>query len=226
MALTMFDWQNIDTVLLDMDGTLLDLHFDTFFWLEHLPLRYAEIHKMDAGEARTWLHQRIRQQQGTLNWYCLDYWTSELNVPITELKHEIAEKISFRPHVQDFLQVLANENIRAVIVTNAHQDSLNLKIKKTGLNQLVDNVICSHDFGLPKEDITFWDKLQEVEAFDKQRTLLIDDSFAVLNSAREYGIRYLLSIYQPDSQQPKRKITDYAAIEHFDEIIPKQNGDA
>ncbi|MEC7663678.1 MAG: haloacid dehalogenase, partial [Pseudomonadota bacterium] len=24
------DWQNIDTVLLDVDGTLLDLHYDNF----------------------------------------------------------------------------------------------------------------------------------------------------------------------------------------------------
>lgn len=222
----MFDWQNIDTVLLDMDGTLLDLHFDTFFWLEHLPLRYAQIHKMAQDEARTWLHEKIIQQQGTLNWYCLDYWTDELQVPITELKHEVAEKIAFRPHVQDFLKALQQQGKRAVIVTNAHQDSLSLKIHKTGLDQLVDKVICSHDFGLPKEQPLFWDKLQEVEAFDKQRTLLIDDSFAVLNSAREYGIRYLLSIYQPDSQQPRREIADYAAIEHFDEILPKPNGDA
>ncbi len=107
----MFDWQNIDTVLLDMDGTLLDLHFDTFFWLEHLPLRYAEIHKMDEGEAREWLHDKIIQQQGTLNWYCLDYWTRELNVPITDLKVEIEEKIAFRPHVQDFLKILKEEKI-------------------------------------------------------------------------------------------------------------------
>jgi putative hydrolase of the HAD superfamily len=225
MARIMIDWQNIDTVLLDMDGTLLDLHFDTFFWLEHLPLRYAEIHSMDATEAREWLHERIMQQQGTLNWYCLDYWTQDLNVPITELKYEIADKIAFRPHVQDFLKILKEEGIRAVIVTNAHHDSLSLKIKKTGLDKLVDDVICSHDFRMPKENPLFWDKLQEVEAFDKQRTLLIDDSFSVLKSAREYGIRYLLSIVQPDSQQPKREMMDFAAIEHFDEILPKNNGD-
>ncbi|WP_415897142.1 GMP/IMP nucleotidase [Neptuniibacter sp. QD72_48] len=218
----MFDWQNIDTVLLDMDGTLLDLHFDTYFWLEHLPLRYAQIHKMDQGEARSWLHERIIEQQGTLNWYCLDYWTRELNVPITELKYEIADKIAFRPHVKDFLATLKGQGVRTVIVTNAHWGSLSLKIEKTAINDLVDEVICSHDFGLPKEDLTFWDRLQQVEPFDKSRTLLVDDSFAVLKSAREYGIKYLLSIYQPDSQQPKREIHDYSAIEHFDEITPKK----
>lgn len=218
----MFDWQHIDTVLLDMDGTLLDLHFDTYFWLEHLPLRYAQIHEMNHEDARTWLHERIIEQQGTLNWYCLDYWTRELNVPITELKQEIYDKIAFRPHVQDFLAVLREQKIRTVIVTNAHQGSLGLKIRKTGLDQLVDDVICSHDFGMPKEQLQFWDKLQCVEPFNKERTLLVDDSLPVLKSAREYGIRYLLSIYQPDSQKPKREIDEFAAIEHFNEITPKK----
>lgn len=216
----MFDWQNIDTVFLDMDGTLLDLHFDTFFWLEHLPLRYAQMRSMELGEARSWLHERIIEQQGSLNWYCLDYWTRELGVPIAELKHEIADKIAFRPHVQDFLAALRQHQVRAVIVTNAHQDSLSLKIQITGLDQMVDRVICAHDFGLPKEDPDFWYKLQEIEPFNKQRTLLVDDSMPVLKSARTYGIHYLLSIYQPDSQQAKREIPDFDAIEHFNEITP------
>ncbi|MEM5537130.1 GMP/IMP nucleotidase [Neptuniibacter pectenicola] len=217
----MFDWQNIDTVLLDMDGTLLDLHFDTFFWLEHLPLRYAQIHAMKVDEARQWLHERIIEEQGSLNWYCLDYWTRELNVPVAELKREVAAKIAFRPHVEDFLLALKQQGIRTVIVTNAHQDSLSLKAETTNLDQLVDHVICSHDFGLAKETFGFWDKLQEVEAFDKERTLLVDDSFAVLESAKTYGIRYLLSIFQPDSQQPKREIEGFLAIDHFNEITPK-----
>ncbi|MEO1576619.1 MAG: HAD family hydrolase, partial [Pseudomonadota bacterium] len=30
-------WSDIDNVLLDMDGTLLDLNFDTVFWLQVVP---------------------------------------------------------------------------------------------------------------------------------------------------------------------------------------------
>ncbi|MDF2182624.1 GMP/IMP nucleotidase [Neptuniibacter sp. CAU 1671] len=216
----MVDWQEIETVLLDMDGTLLDLHFDSHFWLEHLPLRYAEIHQLDPDEARNWLHERIVQEQGHLHWYCIDYWTRELNVPINALKLEVADRIAFRPHVQDFLAELKQQKIRSVIVTNAHQDSLMLKIKHTGLDQLVDKVICSHDLGLPKEDPRFWDQLLEVEPFDAAHTLLVDDSLPVLQSARQYGIRYLLSIYQPDSEKPHRQIDEFAAIHHFNEIFP------
>lgn len=215
------DWQNIDTVLLDMDGTLLDLHFDTFFWLQHLPVRYAQLHSLDQAEARQWLHQRIREEQGTLNWYCLDYWSRELNVNIAELKREIRERIAFRPHVQDFLAHLRSENKRTVIVTNAHRDSLDLKLEETGLDRLVDRIISSHDYQVAKEEQAFWQQLQQEEPFDPARTLLVDDSLAVLQSARQYGIGHLLSIYQPDSQQPKREIDDFNAIEHFNEIITK-----
>jgi len=215
------DWSNIDTVLLDMDGTLLDLHFDSFFWLEHLPVRYADIHKMDAKVAREWLHERIMKEYGTLNWYCLDYWSQELNVDIVALKKEVADRIAFRPHVQDFLKQVKAAGMRSVIVTNAHRGSLSLKLERTDLAERVDSIVCSHDFGLPKEDITFWTKLQEVEPFNPQRTLLIDDSLSVLASAKKYGIRYLLAISQPDSQSPIRVVDEFGALEHFNELKPE-----
>ncbi|SEQ27570.1 putative hydrolase of the HAD superfamily [Amphritea atlantica] len=215
------DWTNIDTVLLDMDGTLLDLHFDTYFWLEHLPVRYAQLHRMDQNEAQQWLHARIMQEQGTLNWYCLDYWSKELKVDIKALKREISERIAFRPHVHDFLMHLDALGIRRVIVTNAHQDSLALKLEQTGLDKLVDRIICSHDYQIPKEQQAFWHRLQEDEPFDPARTLLVDDSLPVLASAREYGIAWLLSILQPDSQQPEREITDFNAIGHFNELMKR-----
>ncbi|UTW10982.1 GMP/IMP nucleotidase [Marinobacterium rhizophilum] len=215
----MLDWRAVDTVLLDMDGTLLDLHFDSYFWLEHLPLRYAQLRQLEPADAREWLHQRITQEQGTLNWYCLDYWSEQLGVDITALKREVADRIGFRPQVKDFLQRLRQRGMRSVIVTNAHRDSLNIKLQLTGLDALVDGIVSSHDFRLPKEDIEFWTQLQAVEPFDPARTLLVDDSLAVLRSAQRYGIAHLLSIVQPDSQAPARNIDEFRAIDQFDELF-------
>ncbi|MFT6916273.1 MAG: HAD superfamily hydrolase (TIGR01509 family) [Motiliproteus sp.] len=217
----MLDWNTLDTVLLDMDGTLLDLHFDTYFWLEHLPARYAQVHGLEPLLAKKQLTERITREQGTLNWYCVDYWSEQLGVDIAALKAEIVHKVGFRPHVQDFLQALRKQGLRAVIVTNAHQKSLQLKLQHTGLDRYVDRILCTHDFGLPKEDVAFWTLLQQQEPFDPARTLLIDDSLAVLRSAREYGIAQLLSIIQPDSQKPLRTIDEFDAIQHFDEIKPR-----
>ncbi len=217
----MLDWSTIDTVLLDMDGTLLDLHFDTYFWLEHLPARYAQAHGIEPELAKRQLTERIIREQGTLNWYCVDYWSEQLAVDVAALKREISHKVGFRPHVTDFLQALQQHGLRSVIVTNAHQKSLQLKLELTGLDRYVDRILCSHDFGLPKEDVSFWDRLHRHESFDPARTLLVDDSLSVLRSARDYGIAHLLSIVQPDSQQPGRQIDEFRAIHHFDEIKPE-----
>jgi HAD superfamily hydrolase (TIGR01509 family) len=215
----MIDWNSIDTVLLDMDGTLLDLHFDNYFWLKHLPQRYAEIHMMDLESATTNLHQRIRAHEGTLQWYCLDFWSDTLRVDIRSLKEEIKHKIQVRPHVNVFLQRIRAHNKKVVLVTNAHPLSLSLKMEITAIDRLLDVVISSHELNHPKEAQAFWHELRLREHFDPERTLFIDDTVRILDSAQTFGIRHLLCVHQPDSQQP-RMITDYPAIHHFDEILP------
>ena len=219
----MLDWTTIDTVLLDMDGTLLDLHFDSYFWLEHLPRRYAEIHRLSSEEAASILNEQIMAQQGTLNWYCVDYWSRELNLDVMALKQEVQDKIGFRPHVQGFLRALRCAGVRSVIVTNCHPDLLLMKFGKTGLEQLEDEVLISHSFGKPKEDPSFWRDLQQVEPFNPLRTLLIDDSLPVLRSAATFGIAHLLTIGQPDSQQPVRKIDEFPVLHSFRDIQPSND---
>lgn len=212
------DWQQIDTVLLDMDGTLLDLHFDNYFWLQHLPNAYAEHHQISLEAAWAELNKSFIGLKGTLNWYCLDYWSELTGLSISHLKYEIQEKIGFRPHVQDFLQKLKQQGKRSVIVTNAHRDSVDLKMQRTGLDQLVDRVISSHDYREPKESQAFWQHLQREEPFNLQRTILIDDSQAVLESAARFGIQWLLTIYHPDSQQAPNTNSHYPGIHHFNEL--------
>lgn len=216
----MIDWSRINTVLLDMDGTLLDLHFDTHFWLTHLPQRYAQVYGMDEIAAREQLLTLIDSEKGSLNWYCLDYWTKRLGLDVRKLKEEVRDRIAFRPHVQDFLRQLREQGLRTVIVTNAHQGSLSLKLETVGLEALVDRIYSTHSFGKPKEDPTFWADLQQVEAFELHDTLLIDDSIPVLDSARRFGFEHLLAILAPDSRQPPRPAPGYIGIHHFDEVLP------
>ena len=62
----MINWNVIDTVLLDMDGTLLDLHFDNHFWMEHLPRVYAEKQQITLEASFTQLSDRFHSGRGTL----------------------------------------------------------------------------------------------------------------------------------------------------------------
>ena len=211
----MLNWKKIDTVLLDMDGTLLDLNFDNHFWLEFVPQRYADKNNYSLAQAKQILQPLFKSMEGKLEWYCLDYWSEKLQLDIAALKVEISSLICVLPHVIEFLEKLQQAPQRVLLVTNAHRDSLGLKMDKTCLQSFFDGIICSHDFGAPKETQKFWQYLQELESLDINRTLLVDDSLSVLRSAQLFGIKYCVAIRKPDSQQICREINEFTAIKDF-----------
>lgn len=216
----MVDWQQIDTVLLDMDGTLLDLYFDNYFWREHVPQRFAEKHSLTVDDAKSKLFPLFRNKEGTMDWYCVDYWSDTLELDIAMLKEEVDHLIAIHPYVVEFLQRLRQLGKTVALVTNAHQKSLMLKMDRTALHQHIEHIICAHDFGMPKENTAFWDKLRTRLPFEKNTSLLIDDSLSVLRSAKEYGIANLLAVYHPDSKDVRRDVAEFEAIEDFDQIMP------
>ena len=215
----MIDWKKIDTVLLDMDGTLLDLNFDNHFWKEFVPLKFAQQQGISIASAKQRLESQFKSMEGKLEWYCLDYWSHVLQLDIAGLKAEISGLITVLPHVTEFLEKLQQSSQKVLLVTNAHRDSLGLKMEKTCLQPFFDGIISSHDLGIPKENADFWGLLQQQEPFDKKTTLLIDDSLAVLKSAKLFGFAHLISVSKPDSKQPKKHITGYLAIEDFRELM-------
>lgn len=212
-------WKTIDTVLLDMDGTLLDLHFDNHFWLEHLPQRYAEHRGISRAQADRELVPLFARHAGRLNWYCLDFWGRELDLPIVELKREVAHLIALRPGADTFLAALRQAGKRVALITNAHRDSLTLKLERVALTPYFDRLISSHDYGFPKEDARFWQALRADFGFDPARSLFIDDSLPILRSARAYGIAHLLAVRQPDSRQGARDTGEFAAQEDYRALL-------
>ena len=218
-ASSIVDWAAIDTVLVDMDGTLLDLNFDTFFWRELVPQRYAVRNGMTVLEARAKLEPRFDAKMGTLEWYCLDHWARDLELDLKTLKREHRERIRFLPGAQEFLASVRARGKRLVVVTNAHRDTFAVKAEHTGLDRLVDSVVCSHDFAAPKESAAFWQALEAHEPFDRRRTLLIEDSLSVLAAARDYGIRHMLAIRRPDSQLPPRSTPHFLAVDGVFELV-------
>jgi len=212
---TSLPWSEIDTVLLDMDGTLLDLHFDNHFWLQYLPQRYAERHGISPAMAELELAPLFKEHQGRLTWYCIDFWTRELDLPIRQMKREIADLIALRPAADLFLGALRQADKRVALITNAHRDSLSLKLERIELAPWFDRMISSHDYGFPKEDQQFWFALRQDFPFDPSRTLFIDDSLAVLRSAARFGVAHLLAVREPDSRGGPRDTEEFAAVEDY-----------
>lgn len=231
------DWSALDTVLLDMDGTLLDLHFDNYFWQQRIPERYAQQHGLaNAATALEILMPDFLALQGQLEWYCLDYWSEALSLDVSAIKAELAAerptRVQIRPHTLDFLQALRVAGKTVWLTTNAHPRAIEIKfaqlaaceITPVNMQQFFDNIITSHQLGAPKEQQTFWQTLQQTYPFDKKRAIFVDDSFSVLAAAHQFGIAECVAITQPDSQQSRElsddDMGDYHAITYFDEMMP------
>ena len=213
-------WGVIKTVFLDMDGTLLDLSFDSYFWQRHLPLRYSQKNQIEFSHARELLQSYYKGKAGTLDWYCTDYWTNELDMDVAALKREVASRIRIFPHVEQFLEKLVAAKKHVALVTNAHPDSISVKMSCVPIEPYFDRIISSHHFGCPKEQPGFWEKMMDAFPFDPQATLLVDDNLEVLACAKTYGIRHLVTIRRPDSSKPEREALPYEAISNFAEIMP------
>ena len=213
------DWDAIDSVLLDLDGTLLDLAFDTHFWREVVPQHYAAARGLDLEQARTQLRPMFHAREGTLDWYCVEFWSRELQLDIMAIKQGHRDRVCWLPGAQEFLSELRTRGKRLVMITSSHPQVLALKDERTQVRGYFDAVFSSHQFGMPKEDARFWPALRKVEEFDPRRTLFVDDNLAVLRSARGAQIRWLRAVRRPDSTGPARQQDEFAAVDAVDELL-------
>jgi putative hydrolase of the HAD superfamily len=219
MEKSMLDWSQITTVLLDMDGTILDLHFDNQFWLEYMPKKISEKQKISIEQAKEQLISHYHRVAGTIDWYCLDYWAEQTQLPILMLKRELQHLIQLRDDADEFLTALKTSGREIILVTNAHPDSLTLKIERTKLDQYFDVLYSTHEFGVTKESQLLWQRLQAKQPFELEKTLFVDDSLPILSSAKQFGIKHLLAISNPDSKKEDNIITQFPAINNFGVLI-------
>jgi HAD superfamily hydrolase (TIGR01509 family) len=214
-----FSWETIGTVMLDMDGTLLDKHFDDYFWEVYLPEHYSLLHDISVEQAAADLSERYRKVENSLQWADLEYWSHELNLDIPELKLRIDHLIAVHPHAAEFLEFCSSMGKQLYLVTNAHPRTLSIKLNKADISTWFDRVICAEEAGFAKEDPKFWPRLREMLHFDPARSLLADDTEKVLQAADAYGLACLIHIARPGSRRQIRYSERYPSIEYFQELM-------
>jgi FMN phosphatase YigB (HAD superfamily) len=221
----MLKWQEIETVLLDMDGTLLDKHFDDYFWEHFVPEIYAAKNNLDERRARKKLLEVYRAKEGTLDWTDLDYWSDQLGLDIPALKIKIEHLIQVHPYVIDFLEYLKTNQKSIFLVTNAHSKTLDIKMSRTALSGYFDGIVCAAEIGMPKENPAFWEGLRSKISYNKETTMLAEDTEKILRSARIYGIKHLIYVARPSSQSPIKASKEFTSITFFNELtFPRSRG--
>jgi len=213
------DWRSIDDVLLDMDGTLLDLHYDATFWLNNVHSIVANLTGEPEHVIQERFHRELKRHEGTLAWYCTDYWADFFGIDLIEAKQQLAHLIRFRPHAEQFLNVLNSLPLRTLIATNAHPDVIQLKLNVVPLEDMVDGIVSSHQYGVAKEHPDFWRALFDEYSINPGRALFMDDSSKVLDAADRAGVREVVEIRHPNLSEPPRS-TWKQGIDDFDVLFP------
>jgi putative hydrolase of the HAD superfamily len=208
-----------ETLMLDMDGTILDLAFDSYIWKDLVPRRYAAANGLSFERARELLFEKYSSVQGDLEWYCLDHWNDRLGIDVVKIHHDVTHRIGYLPGALDFLRAVREKDIRVLLVTNSHPDTLDLKDAVTGLADYFDELHSSHTFGHAKESQPFWESLQEKVGFDASTTLFVDDSQPVLRSAAEYGIGMLVTVTRPDTSEPIKRGSEFRGVEGVRDML-------
>lgn len=211
--------ERCDTLMLDMDGTILDLAFDNYIWRDLVPRRYAAANNIGFDEAREALFEKYRSVQGDLEWYCLDHWNDRLGIDVVKIHHDVTHRIGYLPGALGFLRKVHASDMRVLLVTNSHPGTLDLKDAVTGLADYFDGLYSSHDYGHAKESQAFWHALQDDVGFDVETTLFVDDSRPVLRSAREYGVKMLVRVMRPDTSEPQRSDDEFRGVEGVGDLL-------
>ncbi|MCI5121305.1 MAG: haloacid dehalogenase [Candidatus Electrothrix sp. AUS4] len=212
-------WDEVETVMLDMDGTLLDKHFDDYFWEVYLPEHYSLLHNISVEEASRELRARYQAVENSLQWADLEYWSHTLGLDLPELKLRINHLIGVHPYVVEFLEFCLKKRKKLYLVTNAHSRTLSIKLEKTSIGAWFDRVICAEEVGFAKEEPLFWPRLQEMLGFSPEKTLLVDDTEKVLWVADAFGLGHLIHVARSSSRRSACYSTKYPSIDYFKELI-------
>ncbi len=218
----MIPWDEIDFALLDMDGTLLDRHFDDYFWEEYVPKTYAELNNLSYEKAKKKLLAMYKKEEQTLNWTDVLYWTDRLGLDIVALKEGLRKQVRVHPGVEPFLLFLRDENIKVILVTNAHPRTVQIKLEQTLLLPYFDTILTSKEIGMPKEEVGFWRDAEKVLQFDRARSILVDDNENVLLAAHTYGIKHLLHKNGASSHYAEESSDIFPPLKNFIDLIPKK----
>ena len=207
----------VTTYIFDMDGTILDLHFDRQVWNLRLPEKISQELSISLKSASALIKDMLSPQKNTLNWYSLEFWNKEFSINMSEIEDEMAHLIKPRCGAIECLRDMQHKG-RMILASNADPKSMSRKLSLTGIGHYFNTIISAHEIGFCKEELGFWEKLQTQLNFFPENTILIDDNLTVLKTAKNFGIAHLYGIRYPSSQGASITSSEFQLLNNFNEL--------
>ncbi|MCH1416878.1 MAG: HAD-IA family hydrolase [Gammaproteobacteria bacterium] len=212
--------KDIECMLVDMDGVILDNTYDNNFWQNQIPGVISKNKNISFEDAKRLAVQIFNYKKNTKDWYDVDYWSNMLNVDIeAEKRSSISfDRIQLYEGVTKTLNKL-KDNFRLILITNAHRKTLNIKLEKYDLSPYFENMICAHELHYVKENIQLWYMLKSRFKLDYTKTLLIEDTINNIKVGLSAGISQ--AVYLGDEiYEDSKKILKLSSI---NDIFPAFN---
>jgi putative hydrolase of the HAD superfamily len=212
--------KDIDCMLVDMDGVILDNTYDNNFWQNQIPGVISKNKNISFEDAKRLAVQIFNYKKNTKDWYDVDYWSNMLNVDIeAEKRSSISfDRIQLYEGVTETLNKL-KDNFRLILITNAHRKTLNIKLEKYDLSPYFEIMICAHELHYVKENIQLWYMLKSRFKLDYTKTLLIEDTINNIKVGLSAGISQ--AVYLGDEiYEDSKKILKLSSI---NDIFPAFN---
>lgn len=214
------NWSSIDTVLLDMDGTLIDQHHEDVFWKDMVPKAYAKKNNLALDEAKRILFAKYNKKSPrSLIWGNMDARGKELGLELRSMRSKIKPFIKLHPHTLRFLRFLKKQKKRIYLVTAADPKDIDIEMAHTKIGEYFNGVYTVLDLGFTKHYPLFWKRLQKKIRFDKNRTLLAEDNENILRVAKSFGIKYVVFKSKSSSRKPPHVPKGLLCVRHFDDLM-------
>lgn len=184
MSVKMPDWQNIDAVIFDMDGTLVDsMHYwvtlpQDWFTARNLPV--PDDLEVELGTLNLWQASTLLAEQYSP---CGETTQQVYDEIQAKMDKHYAEDIPMWPWVKGLLQFLKAAGKACCIATMTDRPQVETVLRTHGIGEFFDFVLTTPEVGIGKEQPDIF--LQAAERFGcaPKRILVFEDSRTAIRTA-------------------------------------------
>ncbi len=220
-----------DTILFDLDDTLIDFSGNEFKALEEATAKHGieltedmfQAYRMINRELWNNMEKGIYTKKEILSLrFDLFFVQTGTFGDASQLNHDyliaMGRHAKKNDGIVETLEVLKEAGVRVALVTNGAEMAQKIKLAVTGLDDYFEDIYISDITGFAKPDVKFFGFVEEaMGGFDKSKTMIVGDGLA---SDIQGGINYGISTcwYNHHKTTNESAIKPDYVIEHMSEI--------